>query len=138
MRYSALESLTNHREGARVEIRISVSDGDSDELESLEVWLRGERGLAGRVRLAGAQPREGELGTLSDALVVAVGSGGAISMLAAAVKTWLSLPRRSDVRLHIHRADGASVEIDAKRVAAGLIDIESIIRQTLELGPAEE
>lgn len=121
-----------------MEIRISVGDGDTDELESLGVWLRGERGLAGRVKLAGAKPREGELGALSDAFVVAVGSGGAISVLAAALKTWLSLPRRSDVHIRIHRDDGASVEIDAKRVAAGLIDVESVIRQTLNLAAAED
>jgi hypothetical protein len=120
-----------------VEIRLSVADGDRAELESLEAWLRGERGLAGRVKLAGARPREGELGALSDALVVAVGSGGAISVLAASLKTWLSLPRKSDVHIHIHRRDGASVEIDAKQIAAGSIDVESMIRQALDFGTAE-
>lgn len=120
-----------------MEIRISVADGALPELESLDDWLRGERELAGRVKLLGGKPRGGELGAVTEALVVAVGSGGAISVLAAALKAWLSLPRRSDVRVRIHRPDGSSVDIDAKRVDAGQADIESIIRQALDYGAGD-
>jgi hypothetical protein len=92
--------------------------------------------------VAGPQPRPGQLGAVSETLVVALGSGGAItvlvSTLAGALKTWLSLPRRSDVKIRIRRADGNSVEIDAKRVKAGDVDIEAAIRQALAFGPAEE
>jgi hypothetical protein len=109
-------------------------------LESLDDWLRGEHSLAGRVRLTGPTPRVGELGAVTDALVVAIGSGGAISVvgaaLAGALKGWLSLSRRSDVSIKIHRADGNSVEIDAKRVKAGDVDIEAAIRKALDLGSA--
>lgn len=119
-----------------MEIRISMADGALTELESLNDWLGGERELAGRVKLASAEPREGELGALSESLVVAVGSGGAISVLAASLKAWLTLPRRSDVRIKIQQADGSSVEIDAKRVAGGQADIGSIIRQALDYGTA--
>jgi len=125
-----------------VDIRFSVIDGDVADLESLDDWLRGERELAGRVSVAGPRPRPGELGAVSETLVVAVGSGGAItvlvSALAGALKTWLSLPRRSDVKIKIHRADGNSVEIDAQRVKAGDVDIEAAIRQALASGSAEE
>jgi hypothetical protein len=125
-----------------VDIRFSVIDGDVADLESLDDWLRGERELAGRVTVAGPAPRPGELGAVSATLVVALGSGGAItvllSALAGALKTWLSLPRRSDVKIKIHRADGNSVEIDAKRVKAGDVDIEAAIRQALAFGTAEE
>jgi hypothetical protein len=125
-----------------VDIRFSVIDGDVADLESLDDWLRGERELAGRVTVAGPPPRPGELGAVSATLVVALGSGGAItvllSALAGALKTWLSLPRRSDVKIKIHRADGNSVEIDAKRVKAGDVDIEAAIRQALAFGTAEE
>ena len=121
-----------------MEIRISMADGALTELESLNDWLGGERELAGRVKLASAEPREGELGALSESLVVAVGSGGAISVLAASLKAWLSLPRRSDVRIRIHRGDGSSVDIDAKRVDAGHVNVEALIRQALDYGTAQE
>jgi hypothetical protein len=121
-----------------VEIRISVADGDLADLESLDDWLHGEPELAGQVRAVGSAPVRGHLGALTEALIVAVGSGGAISVLAAALKSWLSLPRRSDVTITIDRADGSSVTIDAKRVAAGQADVESIIRQALDYGTTQE
>ena len=125
-----------------MDIRFSVIDGDVTDLESLDDWLRGEGELAGRVTVAGPGPRAGELGAVSETLVVALGSGGAItvlvSSLAGALKAWLTLPRRSDVKIKIHRADGNSVEIDAKRVKAGDVDIETAIRQALAFGTAEE
>lgn len=117
-----------------VEIRISVADGDLADLESLGDWLRGELELAGRVKAAGSPPTRGQLGALTDVLTVALGSGGAITVLAASLKGWLSLPRRSDVRIKIHRPDGGAVEIDAKRVNAGDADVESMIRQALDYG----
>lgn len=121
-----------------MDIRISVIDGDPADLESLDDWLRGERELAGRVKLTGPPPRKGELGALTEALIVAVGSGGAITVvgaaLAGALKAWLSQPRRSDVTLKIRRPDGTSVEINAKRVKAGDIDIETTVRQALDVG----
>jgi Effector Associated Constant Component 1 len=125
-----------------VDIRISVTRGDLADLESLDDWLRGERELAGRVKLAGTAPHDGELGALSECLVVALGSGGAITVvgttLAGALKAWLSHPRRSDVRVEVHRHDGTSVEIDAKRVRAGDIDVEAAIRQALGSISVEE
>ena len=121
-----------------MEIRISIASGDLADLESLDDWLRGERELAGRVTLAAPSPRKGELGALAETLIIAVGSGGAItvvgSALAGALKAWLSQPRRSDVTLKIHRPDGTSVELAAKRVRARDIDIETTIRQALGSG----
>jgi hypothetical protein len=121
-----------------MDLRISLADGDLADLESLQDWLGQERELTGRVRLSGSAPRRGELGTLVDVLVVALGSGGAISVLAASLKNWLSLPRRSDITIKIDRADGSSVTIDAKRVAARQADLESIIRQALDCGTVQE
>jgi len=47
---------------------------------------------------------------------VALGSGGAVSVLASSLKAWVSLPRRSDVRLKVQGPGGSVVELDAKRV----------------------
>ena len=59
-----------------MQARISIVGGDRAALESLNDWLRREHELAGRVMFAAMRPREGELGALGEALVVAVGAGG--------------------------------------------------------------
>ena len=118
--------------GANAQIRISLISGDHADLESLGSWLRGEGELSGRVVPAMAGPREGELGVPADALIVAVGSGGTLSVLAAALKAWVSLPRRSDVRIKIQGVDGRAVEIAADRVSEDRID--DLIRQALGYG----
>lgn len=119
-----------------MEVRISIVGGDPAELESLSDWVRREHELGGRVTYVGARPREGELGALVEALVVAVGSGGAVSVLAASLKAWISLPRRSDVRIKIENTDGRVVEIDAARVSGERVD--EIVRQVLAFGTPEE
>ena len=112
-----------------MEVRISIVGGDDAELESLDDWLRREHDLAGRVTLVAARPREGELGALAEALVVAVSSGGTVSVLAASLKAWISLPRRSDVWIRVQGADGRLVEIDADRVSGERLD--DLVRQAL-------
>jgi Effector Associated Constant Component 1 len=81
-------------------------------------------------------PGEGELGALADVLVVAVGSGGALSVLATSLKAWLAQPRRSDVRIRIQRDDGQTVEIDANRIDGEHVD--ALIRQALGGPPSGE
>ncbi|GAA4212570.1 effector-associated constant component EACC1 [Microbispora amethystogenes] len=101
-------------------------------LESLNDWLKGEHSLAGRVRLDGPAPRPGELGAPMDAVVIALGSGGALSVLASSLKTWLSQPRRSDIRIRIESDNGRNIEIDAKRIDQD--QIETLLKQTLHPG----
>jgi hypothetical protein len=122
--------------GGDVQVRISVVGGDQAELESLDDWLHREPELAGRVTFAAARPREGELGALGEALVVAVSSGGAVSVLAASLKAWISLPRRSHVRIRVQGADGHVVEIEADRVGGERVD--DLIRQALASGRPQE
>lgn len=113
-----------------MEVRISVVGGDRQSgLESLDDWLRTDPGLAGPVQVAGAEPKKEELGTLTDALVVAVSSGGALSVLATSLSVWLSHPRRSDFKIRLQGGDGRAIEIDAERVKTS--DVEALLRQTL-------
>lgn len=119
-----------------MEARISIVGGDLAELESLHSWLCREHDLAGRVKFTGGTPREGELGALAEALVVAVGSGGALSVLAGSLKAWLSLPRRSDVRIRVGGADGRFAEIAADRVSEEHVD--ELVRQVLTFGTLAE
>jgi hypothetical protein len=118
-----------------VDVFVSLTGRDgADELESLDGWLRGERGLAGRVGVSVPQPREGELGAVAEALVVAVGSGGALSVLAASLSAWLSQPRRSDVRVRLSGVNGRVVEFAADRIDAE--QVEALLRQALDFGSA--
>ncbi len=113
-----------------MEVRIACVGGDrAAGVESLSDWLRGEPELAGRLHVTGPMPGEGELGSLADVLVVAVGSGGTLSVLVTSLKAWLAQPRRSDVRIRVQRDGGETVEIDANRVDSEHVD--ALIRQAL-------
>jgi Effector Associated Constant Component 1 len=60
-----------------MEIRIEV-DGEAYGRDSLSLrrWLRGEDGLRGLVKPAVVASQDGQMGSATDVLVVAVGSGG--------------------------------------------------------------
>lgn len=120
-----------------MEVRISCVGGDrAVGVESLSDWFRGEPEIARGLRVAGPIPGEGELGALADVLVVAVGSGGALSVLATSLKAWLAQPRRSDVRIRVQRDGGQTVEIDASRVDGERVD--ALLRQALGGPPSGE
>jgi hypothetical protein len=111
-----------------VDVLLGVEGEELDAgLEELADWLSGEPELRGLVRPAEEIPQDGELGVLSDTLVVALGSGGAVSVLASSLKAFFALPRRSDVRVSICGPDGRRVEIDAQRVG----DVEALVREVL-------
>ncbi|MEU4541493.1 hypothetical protein AB0G15_42355 [Streptosporangium sp. NPDC023825] len=113
-----------------METRLTVADGpdSSGHLESLRDWLGMEPEIRGRVRKSAPLPKEGELGGVTDAVIVALGSGGTLSALAMSLRTWLSQPRRSDVTIRVEIGD-RSVEVDAKRVSEGRI--EALLEQAL-------
>ncbi|MEU9845342.1 hypothetical protein AB0C69_39735 [Actinomadura sp. NPDC048032] len=100
-----------------VEARLSLESADPiADLESLADWLRGESEFHGRVTVHSEPPEGGQLGTVPQALVVALGSGGAVSVLVATLRSWLSLPRRSSVKIKVLGKDGAEIEVDAKNI----------------------
>ncbi|WP_063824903.1 effector-associated constant component EACC1 [Nocardia pseudovaccinii] len=90
--------------------------GGSDELFRLLEWFRGDDALRGRVSLPRTATQEGQMGDLSDMLVVAVGAGGLGPALAMSLSAWLNT-RRSDIRVLVRR-NGVEVELDAKRANA--------------------
>lgn len=113
-----------------VEFVISVA-GQAD-LEPLYDWLLDDPEITVRRRVAA--PREGELGALADALVISVGSGGLLTVLAASLRGFLQQPRRSKVKVSVRRdADGAiTAEIDADRVRTA--DVEAMLSRILDQG----
>jgi len=113
-------------QGVVVKVTLSVVGQDpAEDLADLTDWLTQEPELRGLVSAIPAAAKVGELGVLSDALVVAVGGGGTVSVLAASLKALLAQPRRSDVKIVIANTDGRRVEIDARRIP----DVEALVRQ---------
>ena len=111
--------------------QLSISAEDGDVLRSLLDWLRHEDTLRGRVRTAPTPVRPGEMGGVLDVLMVALGSGGAGVALATSVSTWLSQPRRTDVKLTVTAESGRQIKLDARRVqdpAVLLREIERLLR----------
>jgi hypothetical protein len=96
-----------------LQIAALVADETVDaELRDLHQWLLRERPRAGQIGLVDAPLRNGEMGAATEALQVALASGGALSVLAGSVTTWLST-RRQQVAVRITREDGESLELNA-------------------------
>ncbi|MEO7195617.1 MAG: hypothetical protein ABIZ05_12500 [Pseudonocardiaceae bacterium] len=113
------------------DLHLSISAEDSDALRSLLEWLRREDALRGRVRTAHAPVRPGEMGGVLGVLEVALGSGGAGAVLASSVSTWLSQPRRADVKLTVTAEDGRHIKLDARRVRDPVVllrEVERLLR----------
>jgi hypothetical protein len=113
------------------EIRVSEGQGiDVDEVAALLGWLRGEPGLAGAIREVRTPPRPGELGGAVEALVVALGPGGAAGVLAGSLFGWLRTRRPS---LKVTVAMGSrSITVEASEVRDG--DVLSVLREALGAG----
>lgn len=114
-----------------MDVRIRVLDEDPDDaLEALTGWLKDE-GMAGSVRLVRQAPADGQMGGMVDALTVAVGAGGSVSVLASALRTWLSQPRWSKVNVKVVvRPDGGrEVEIGSDGIKSA--DLETVLEHAL-------
>jgi hypothetical protein len=85
-------------------------------LVSLNEWLRRIDELRGRVQLMRRASAPDEMGGVFDALVVAAGAGGALTVLANSLLVWLRQPRRSTVTVLVERPDGTRVEISGEHV----------------------
>ncbi|MFF9119074.1 hypothetical protein ACF09Y_26380 [Streptomyces massasporeus] len=88
-----------------VQVRLDSATELDDRL-ALIGWLRGERGLQGRVHVLPAAPVENELGAGFDLLTVSLGSSGIATVLAGSLATWLQNRRTpTKIRISITRAD---------------------------------
>lgn len=116
-------------------IEINDSADALAEFESLHRWLGESTSLRGAVTLDQTMT-PGEMGAVSDVLVVALGSGGAVTALAASLGAWLH-SRRSHVKIKVTAADGSSVEIDVKRAKGDQAGVEELLRETLGRPPRQ-
>lgn len=101
----------------RAELRVSGEDAASAAVaaRSLEAWLVGRDELRGRVRPVVAAPRPGEMGSVSDVLVVALGHGGAATAVASVLISWVRR-QRGKVSVTAKRSDGAEITVSADHV----------------------
>jgi hypothetical protein len=110
-----------------MDAQIRLAGGGEADLDALAEWLSAETDLRGHVSRAPAGVRPGQMGGLSDVLLVALGSGGAITALISAIPIWLK-HRRTDLKVVVSdSAEGRQVTIDATNVH----DAEALIREIL-------
>jgi len=103
----------------------------AEELRSLFTWLCEEEEFRGRVRLVEVAPGPGTLGGWPEVVTVALGEGGAVTVLASAVMSWIR-HRTSDLTCTLTRSDGTSVELTATRVrGADLAGLGELVTQTV-------
>jgi hypothetical protein len=119
----------------RAAIEINDSADALAEFESLHGWLAESTSLRGALTLEQTM-KPGEMGAVSDVLVVALGSGGAVTALAASLGSWL-LSRRSHVKIKVTAADGSSIELDVKRAKGDQAGVEELLRETLNRPPRQ-
>jgi hypothetical protein len=107
-----------------------VGEGAATELSALYEWLRREPDLRPIVSFKNIAPAPGTLG-LDGVLIAAVSGGGALSVLAASLKTFFTLPRRSDLHLVFKTPGKESITLDAKNLRDG--EGPELIREAAKL-----
>lgn len=106
-------------------VRVKLAEKtDGANIRDLYTWLVAESALRGRVNLIENMAAPDALGPVTEALDIALGSGGAAATLAGVVIAWLRL-RTSDVKVRFNRgADKPELEIVAQRVKN--LDVEGL------------
>jgi hypothetical protein len=93
-----------------MDAQIRITGGVGGELAALGEWLGDEDELRGRVRAVRGPVGDTELGSVTELLTVALGAGGAGTVLASSLKTWL-MTRRTTAKITVKSA-GRSVTLD--------------------------
>lgn len=93
-----------------MDVNVRVEGDAGDDIASLGAWLGEERELRGRVWVLGTPIGDDQLGSLPDVVSVAVGAGGAGTVLASSLITWLQ-SRRTTAKITVEAA-GRSVTLE--------------------------
>jgi hypothetical protein len=112
------------------DVLFTAADAADNDLGELHGLLAGEPELRGRVTVRGGAPVPGTMGVVTEAVLVALGPGGAGTAIAAVVVTYLR-QRGRGIRLRVTRADGASVELAAGNVRG--LDAQAVRVQVADL-----
>lgn len=111
-----------------MDAQISMTHGSADQMAALGQWLNQEDELRGRVHTARAPIGETELGSVTELLTVALSSGGAGTVLATSLKTWL-LTRKTTAKITV-RCAGRTVSVDLQTVD----EVAPMLEQILNVG----
>lgn len=95
-------------------IRVTAGRDIAAELASLREWLGCEAAFRGRVQVERQPIESGHMGGIADTLTLALGAGGAVTVLANSVSVWLQ-QRRSDVNIEVSSSNGKKVTVTAER-----------------------
>jgi hypothetical protein len=109
-----------------VDARIRLEGGSVEELAALAEWLGDENGLRGRCNVVRDPIRETELGSVSELLTVALGAGGAGTVLASSLITWLQT-RKTTAKIRVEAA-GRSITLDIETLRDVTPALERILR----------
>lgn len=109
-------------------ISIMVSSNDQRSASSLYDWLSGADELRGRLNLTRSTPRPDEMGDLANIITVAVGSGGAATVLIGSLATWITQRRNAEVTLKITSPARRAIEINAR----GTADVVALIKSAVD------
>jgi Effector Associated Constant Component 1 len=114
---------------------VALTTGSPPDAFALKAWFDEVAELRGRSTVEVGPTRSGDLGGVSDVLVVALGSGGAVSVVAASLMRWLSARRRSyPLKLTVIKGKNkVSIEVDQTAGSAELIT--DILRAIDDHGP---
>ncbi|WP_405094839.1 effector-associated constant component EACC1 [Micromonospora sp. NBC_01412] len=92
---------------------ITLVDGTAHDLASLYAWLQRNDELRGRIKAVTAELKPGDMGSVTEMLTVALGSGGVAAALGGALNVWLSA-RRAKVNIEITEGDSSRrIEVDS-------------------------
>lgn len=93
-----------------MDVQVQVSDDGGGGTAELGLWLNDEPELRGRVRAVPAPLGPTDLGGAMDLLMVSVGAGGAGTVLARSLVTWMQ-SRRTTAKITVE-ARGRKVTLD--------------------------
>ena len=111
-----------------MDAQIRMAGGADGDLAALGEWLQGEDELRGRIRTVHGAIGETELGPVVELLTVALGTGGAGTVLASSLKTWL-LTRRTTAKIIVKSA-GRSITLDIQNAG----EVAPLLEQILKAG----
>jgi Effector Associated Constant Component 1 len=111
-----------------VDVLLSLDDADRDDLTSLLRWLNDEDSLRGTIELTPRHTPDGRLGVPVELLTVALGGGGAGSVLASSLKTWLQ-NHRTSVKLTV-KAKGRTIVLELNNISKAETLLRAILRDT--------
>jgi Effector Associated Constant Component 1 len=111
-----------------VEVLLSLDDADRGDLTSLLRWLNEEDSLRGAVELTERESIGDRLGVPVELLTVALGGGGAGSVLASSLKTWLR-NQRTSMKLTV-KAKGRTVIVKLDNISNTEALLSAILRDS--------